>query len=165
MNSQTNPEQLEGEWNFTGYFPENCKAMPECHTKRMELNLDSKGDYGHIFSTKAMMRGDTCSTEAKQFNSLGVTQAKNNKIRFGNGVSKFGFNWLSNPYYIDDDHTKEKLFIKEKNGADTCWSTFEKFDEEAEREEFRAKILYHLNKITEAQRNSLRSYRTGKFNL
>ena len=73
MNSQTNPEQLEGEWNFTGYFPENCKAMPECHTKRMELNLDSKGDYGHIFSTKAMMRGDTCSTEAKQFNSLGVT--------------------------------------------------------------------------------------------
>ena len=86
MNSQTNPEQLEGEWNFTGYFPENCKPMPECHTNKMELNFDSKDNHGHIFSTKAMMKGDTCSTEAKSYNTLGITQAKNNKIRFGTGV-------------------------------------------------------------------------------
>jgi hypothetical protein len=137
--------------------------MPECHTYKMELNLDHSGKHGHIFDTKAMMRGETCSTEAKHFNNLGVTQAKNNKIRFGDSVTKFGFNWLSNPYYIDDDHTKDKLFIKEKNGADACWSTFEKIDEEADREEFRAKILYHLNKITEAQKNSLSYYRMRKF--
>ncbi len=73
MNSQTNPEQLEGEWNFTGYFPENCKPMPACHTYKMDLNLDHSGKHGHIFDTKAKMRGDTCSTEAKHFNSLGVT--------------------------------------------------------------------------------------------
>jgi len=64
---------LEGEWKFKGYYPANCKPMPECHTYKMGLNLDHSGKHGHIFDTKAMMRGDTCPTETKDFKSLGLT--------------------------------------------------------------------------------------------
>jgi len=26
------PKTLEGEWNFKGYYPFDCKARPNCHT-------------------------------------------------------------------------------------------------------------------------------------
>ena len=55
-----NPENLQGEWRFTGYYPPQCKPMPTCHTKKMEFKLNNKGSNGHIFSTKAELEGETC---------------------------------------------------------------------------------------------------------
>ena len=26
---------LTGEWNFIGYFPQNCKDLPPCYTNKM----------------------------------------------------------------------------------------------------------------------------------
>jgi hypothetical protein len=161
--AQTNPAHLQGEWTFTGYYPEDCKTRPDCHTFRMDLDLAKKEKSNYVFDTKSVMRGESCPLDAKSYSARGVTQVQGSRIRFGKEEANLGFSWLSNPFYIDQDSAKEKLFIKEKGKEGACWSTFEKFDEKAEKEEFRQKILYHLNKITEAQRNSLRYYRMGKF--
>ena len=112
-----NPRELEGEWNFTGHYPQNCKPMPDCHTKRMNLELKGEDKRRYLFSTKATMTGDACPIEARSYNKIGVTQVKENKILFGDSsIHKLGFNWISKPYYIDKDEKREKLFIKEKGG-------------------------------------------------
>ena len=71
--AETNPSLLEGEWKFTGYYPEDCKPLPDCHTFKMELGKHTEDDYGHMFTTKAMMRGDTCPLDAKSYNDQGFT--------------------------------------------------------------------------------------------
>ena len=82
----TNPDSLEGMWEFKGYYPEGCKEPPQCHTKRMGLAIDitETRTYGwHCFYTKAEKIGDTCSDADMQFQWFGYTWVHGNLIYYG----------------------------------------------------------------------------------
>ena len=141
---ENNPAHLAGDWKFTGYFPKTCKPLPSCHTKHLQLEIQSKTEAGYLFNTSARLAGETCSLKDISFQEHGLSEAGPGKIYYGKERlgNKLAFNWWSKPYYIDEDEKMEKLFILEKkDGQDRCWSTFQKTTEIRDFEAFKSKML------------------------
>ena len=133
-----NPFLIEGEWDFKGYYPEGCKLKPTCFTKKMGFELDrtaGKQESWLHFKTKAELTGDTCPVEHGLFHGgFGNMWMKGNQILNGGGNGHkphFGAEYLSSPFYIDEDAPQKLMFIKEKQLED-CWIIFEKSKPEEE---------------------------------
>jgi hypothetical protein len=53
---------FEGEWKFKGYYPDECRQLPDCYVNRLAFQLDKTKDRGNYmcFDTWAERTGDKC---------------------------------------------------------------------------------------------------------
>ena len=59
---------LEGDWSFRGYYPEECKPLPSCHTKKIHFSLqkESKDSKFKLYNTSVMHEGEHCPVDIQK---------------------------------------------------------------------------------------------------
>ncbi len=102
-----------------GYFPEECIQAPKCRTGKIGLALDKTLDRPsewHCFYTKGSKVGE-CGDQETDFQHFGYTWVHGNLIYYGGGKGlkpTYGFDFLSNKFYVDEDHDPPRFYVKEK---------------------------------------------------
>ena len=84
----TKEQLFEGNWNFKGYWPKDCKETPSCFVENMKFTRlhpkkTTRGFTG--FDTEISKTGETCNVDDSTLKHYGYTWITKNLINFGGG--------------------------------------------------------------------------------